>query len=183
MKPRISTDSDTDSESVISVSPQIRTSIAIWIRQQSRDKLKSLKENKHYTVLVTSKSKYHSLSVCVKCNFCQTNIQLHHKDKSAINYLISNCIQLDQTCKVVSKLDSYQQSLLGFLSPSSSSSNFSGRSSSSSPCDETTQESTSLHADDLCVHSGDLPESPLSPLQSDKEQVFLNAPLSPANQQ
>ena len=133
---------------------QCHSRLAKWIRQQSTDQMKSLRENKHYTVLVTNKPKCRVLSVCVKCNACQTTIQLHPKDKSAINapYLISNWTRHVKSCQKLKQADSYQQSLLGFLSPSSSSSDFSGRSSSPSPCDETMQESTSLHADGLCVN-------------------------------
>jgi hypothetical protein len=67
-KPKISTDSDTDSESIFSVSQQIRTSIAKWVGKQSTDQLKRLKENEHFTVLVTNVPKCSSLSVCIKCN-------------------------------------------------------------------------------------------------------------------
>ena len=43
-KPKLSTDSDTDSESIFSVSQQIRASIAGWVRKQSIDQLKNLRE-------------------------------------------------------------------------------------------------------------------------------------------
>lgn len=184
-KPKLSTDSDTDSESVFSVSQQIRTSIAKWIGKQSIDQLKSLKENKHFTVLVTNIPKCNSLSVCVKCNGCQTSVQLHHKDKSAINspYLISNWTRHVKMCqKLKNQPDFHQQSLLGFLSPSSSTTESSGGSASSSyPSDETVPDG-SLSSHDCELLGDDLLESPLTP-QSDTDQVFLSAPLSAVNHQ
>ena len=97
-KPKLSTDSDTDSESIFSASQQIRANIAGWVRKQSIDQLKNLKENKHFTVLVTNKPKCNSLSACVKCNARQTSIQLHRKDNSNEWFPLFD-IQLDKTCQ------------------------------------------------------------------------------------
>ena len=181
-KPKISTDSDTDCESIFSVSQQIRTSIAKWIGKQSTAQLQSLKENKLFAVLVTNVPKSNSLSVCVKCNGCQTSIQLYHKDRSAVNspYLISNWTRHVKMCQKLKNLPDFHfhpQSLLGFLSPSTESSG-SSSSTSSYPSDETMPDGS------LSSHGGDdlqIPESPLTP-QSDADQVFPSAPLSPVSQ-
>ena len=61
-------DSDTDSEcidTIASVSKQIRSSIAKWVRSQSCIVLKHLKENRDFTVVVTNTPKSDVVSVSV----------------------------------------------------------------------------------------------------------------------
>ena len=93
---------------------------------------------------------------------------------------ISNWTRHVKICQKVKKQpDSYQQSLLGFLSPSSSTSESAGSSSSYPSEGATPDGSVSSHAgDNDNILGDDLPELPLTPLHSDTDQGFAGAPLS-----
>ena len=67
--------------------------MSAWVRKQTDQRLKTLQENKHYSVLVTNvATEPCSLSVFVRCVGCNTCIHLQKKDSSseATPYLISN---------------------------------------------------------------------------------------------
>ena len=83
---------ESDGENVSTVSNQIRRSMSAWVRKQTDQRLKTLQEKKHYSVLVTNvATEPCSLSVSVRCVGCNTCIHLQKKDSSseATPYLIS----------------------------------------------------------------------------------------------
>ena len=97
--------------SISSVMTQIRGSICRWVKAQSSD-LKNLKENQHFVINVTENTQTGCLSVSLRCNACQTSINLHHKCSSASCYQISNWTRHIKSCKKLSdKQGGHQQSL------------------------------------------------------------------------
>ena len=149
-------------DSVSSVSQQVRTSIAAWVRKQPNEKLRKLKENKHFTICITNLVRSNLVSVRVKCNPCKTYIQLYRKDKSVVgsSYLISNWTSHVKMYSQLNKpSESVQMSMLGFLSAGSFSTSTSQFSSGSLPCTETTSSTTSSNLSDAVNESShdDLP--------------------------
>ena len=149
--------------------------------------LSNLKEKKHFTVIVP---KSDSLSACVKCNVCQTTIHLCRKDKTitASSYMISNWTRHVNMCQKLEKRpDSYQQSIIRFLSPTSTSSSaVSYPSDDSSPDGSSSSApssaSKSLQKHDNLLHDG-LPESPLTLSEPEADQIFVRAPPSALSHQ
>ena len=82
-----------------------------YIKAQSSD-LKNLKENQHFVINVTENTQTGCLSVSLRCNACQTNINLYQKCSSASCYQISNWTRHIKSCKKLSdKQGGHQQSL------------------------------------------------------------------------
>ena len=134
-----STESEGGELTISSVSNQIRVSIAKWLKKQQNPKLKSLKENKHFTINVLRHPESRVLSVFIRCIPCTSGVHLSPKNDI---YLISNwtrhiklCEQIQQPQKPLTK----QNSLKMFFSPNSSIS-----SDTSSFCEETSSFAESL---------------------------------------
>ena len=115
------TESDSDSKPAsLVVASQVRTSIGKWAKKQRCAKLRSLKENKEFSIIVSSITKSNALSVSVRCSACNSCVRLGLKNG---NHLISNwtrhaygCKKLHgmkETCKETTK----QFTLSKFLSP------------------------------------------------------------------
>ena len=115
------TESDPDSKPTsLVVASQVRTSIGKWAKKQPRAKLRSLKENKEFSIIVSSIRKSKCSFCSVRCSACNNCVRLGLKNE---NYLISNwtrhaygCKKLHgvkETCKETTK----QHTLSKFLSP------------------------------------------------------------------
>ncbi len=132
MKALVDSDSDLEcTDTIVSVSKQVRACIAKWVRSQSCIMLKNLKENKHFTVVVTNTPKSDILSVSVRCDACNTRIQLSKKKKI---YPISNWTRHMKACQKLHKKEGRQQETLAtFLSPEPATSSSGNISDTSSP--------------------------------------------------
>ena len=120
-RPKLQNDSDAEPEtqSVSSVSCQIRCSISKWIKRQPDVLLRSLQENKQFSIIVARVPKSEAISASVKCNACTSTMRLYPKKGS---YIISNWTRHVKGCtklyeKPAKKKSINQQSLKTFLSP------------------------------------------------------------------
>ena len=174
-------------DSVSSVSQQVRTSIAAWVRKQPNEKLRKLKENKHFTICITNLVRSNLVSVRVKCNPCKTYIQLYRKDKSVVgsSYLISNWTRHVKMCSQLNKpSESVQMSMLGFLSAGSFSTSTSQFSSGSLPCTESTSSTTSSNLSDAAnesSHDDATNESSHDDLPPTNKEIGTNPQINPTN--
>ena len=101
--------------SISSVMTQIRGSICRWVKAQSPN-LRNLKEKQHFVINVTENTQTGCLSVSLRCNACQTGINLHQKCSSTSCYQISNWTRHVKSCKKLSdKQGGHQQTLGIFL--------------------------------------------------------------------
>ena len=96
-----STDESENEVNVSTVSNQIRRSISVWVRKQTDLGLKTLQENKHFSISVTRVAKDpHSLAVSVRCVGCNTQVRLQKRDNTSntMPYLISNWCRHVKKC-------------------------------------------------------------------------------------
>ena len=189
--PRISQkDTQSEPEQTVSVmTTQIHGSVSRWVKAQSCDTFKNLKENQQFVVLVSSCKKSADLSVGIRCNACKKDIGLHRKNTSS-PYQISNWTRHIKSCKkLTTKPASHQQPLEKFLTTTETSSYL-----DSTDCGQTCDMSLSSTAEgSLEVSSPILPEKwghennslTSDLLESSKplvesSQVFQGAPPSEA---
>ena len=90
-------DSDIDTESIASVTKQVRKNIAMWIGKQ-QSKLQDLKENDHFTIFVSYVRKSHDLSASVKCHACNSRTQLQRSAVNTSTFAISNWTRHIKNC-------------------------------------------------------------------------------------
>lgn len=164
--------SESESEvSITSVSEQIRVNICKWVKKQTEEHLRNLAENKDFYIAVTHVAKEpHTLSSSIRCNACQTVIQLYQKSKAikSLPFQISNWTRhVKQCAKLRSGIhSSYQPTLPLLLSKSSSS-------FSSSSHDEVSVNCSTPNSQ----HSDSSTESVLQESDLASNQNFVNAPL------
>ena len=79
----------------------IRQRINKWIQQQKEIRLRNLKENNDYTIVIKKSSKTASNMVCIICNGCHATINLQKKDSTGLDtsYLLSNWTKHAKQCK------------------------------------------------------------------------------------
>ena len=114
-----STDESESEVNVSTVSNQIRRSVSAWIRKQTDERLKSLQENRHYSVLITHIPKdSHALTVSMRCIGCDTCVRLQKKDNSsnATPYLISNWCRHVKRCNTFRGKRVQQPTIDNFMS-------------------------------------------------------------------
>ncbi len=114
-------DSDIDTESIASVTKQVRKNIAMWIRKQRSKHLQDLKENAHFAIFVSYVRKSNDLSVSVKCIPCNSRIQLQRSAVKTSTFAVSNWTRHIKKCSILhSHPDSRTRPILSYLSPLSS---------------------------------------------------------------
>ena len=114
-----STDESESEVNVSTVSNQIRISVSAWIRKQTDERLKSLQENRHYSVLITHIPKdSHALTISIRCIGCDTCVRLQKKDNSsnATPYLISNWCRHVKRCNTFRGKRVQQPTIDNFMS-------------------------------------------------------------------
>ena len=173
---------------ISSVSSQVRGNISRWVKAQSCDLLRSLKENQHFQVIVSKVSG--SLSVNVRC---KKNIALYKKSS---NYLISNWTRHVKLCKMIMTREGGSQKSLGmFITTKKSSCPESTETSSHTDTDNgNVSETASEHSCSPNVSSPEFSEERENQKQSpqndqhvthprgDKGQVFHEAPPAEGHQ-
>ena len=80
--------------SVDEITHKVHDSISKWIGQQKHTMLNSLKEGKHYTVIVNNHSNGQIVAV-VNCGICRTSVRLHPLNR---HYQISNWTRHIKKC-------------------------------------------------------------------------------------
>ena len=154
--------------SVDEITCQVHESINKWIKHQKHSALNSLKEGKHYTVIVNKHGNGQIVAV-INCGICHTSVRLHLLNR---HYQISNWTRHMKRCASGATIDSKQTKLL-----------LPKISSSAAKLSDPTTSTQSVSANDAAVVS-EPPQSPSNVLTIDSSesanlenpQVFCLAP-------
>lgn len=136
-----STCSDNDSECEDSITANIRSNIVKWIKAQKPTRLRNLRENKHYSIVVKCIAETTNFSVQVTCLGCKKSLSLQRKGSSnrCSPYIISNWTRHIKKCDKSQQESSHQLSLFshGFATTPIHRSSSKSRCKSSSDSDDT----------------------------------------------